>query len=209
MRKSAIILAGGVSKRFGQVKALVQIVGRPLISRVSERAREAVEEVIVVVSSSDQMESYESLFPEKTRIVVDVEDSHSPLVGALTGFMNVHGDYSILLPSDTPFVSKEVVKLLFDISLNMDAVIPRWPNGYIEPLQAVYRTSSALAATREVVSKGETRLQSMIYLLRRVRYLSTMVIREIDPHLDTFFNINTPSDLKRAEKLIEKRFGQA
>jgi len=205
MEKSAIILAGGVSKRFGQDKGLVQIGGKPLILRVFERAREVVDEVIVVVSSTAQKESYALLFPRKTEIVVDVYDSRSVLVGALTGFMKAQGEYSLLLPSDTPFLSRDVIRLLFEMSHNTDAVIPRWPNGYIEPLQAVYRRDSALAAAREAVSKGEARLQSMISLLSRVRYLSTIVVKEMDPHLTTFFNINTPSDLKRAERLINRK----
>jgi len=205
MRRTAVILAGGVSKRFGQDKSLVQIAGKPLISRVYERAREAVEEVIVVASSDGQRESYAPLLPSETRFAVDVEGSRGPLVGALTGLMNARGEYSILLPSDTPFVSTQVMKLLFDISQGLDAVIPRWPNGYIEPLQAVYRTNAALTASRVAATKGETRLQSMISMLRRVRYISTIAIREIDPHLVTFFNVNAPTDLRRAEQLIEKK----
>ncbi|MEM2915084.1 MAG: hypothetical protein QXH91_06780 [Candidatus Bathyarchaeia archaeon] len=47
-------------------------------------------------------------------------------------------------------------------------------------------------------------MQSMISMLNRVRYVSTMVIREIDPSLTTFFNVNTPMDLKKAESLIKK-----
>jgi len=205
MKKTAIILAGGHSERFGQDKGLVPLAGKPLVSHVLERAREVVEEVIIVVSSTDRKEFYSSLFPKETKILVDIKDSQSPLVGALTGFMDACGDYSILLPYDTPFVSGEVMKLLFEVSQNMNAVIPRWPNGYIEPLQAVYRTSSALTAATMAVKKGDMRMQSMISLLSKVRYISTIVIREIDPNLTTFFNVNTLMDLKRAERLIKER----
>jgi len=205
MEKTAIILAGGYSERFGQDKGLVQIAGKPLVSYVFERVNEVVDEVAVVVSSTEQKESYSPLFPRETTILMDVEDIRSPLVGALTGFTNARGDYSVLLPCDTPFVSKEILKLLFGISQNVDAVIPRWPNGYIEPLQAVYRTSSALAATKMALEKAELKMQFMISLIRRVRYLSTMVIKDIDPRLYTFFNVNTPMDLKKAENLIKKR----
>jgi len=202
MRKTAIILAGGASERFGQEKSFIRLAGKPLLLYVFENVRDVAEEVIIVVSSAHQRESYTQLFQNETKILVDIENLRNPLIGALTGFMNAGGDYSILLPCDTPFVSKEVVKLLFEISLNMDAVIPRWPNGYIEPLQAVYRTSSALTAAKTAIEKGESRLQSMISRLKRVRYISTMVVKEIDPHLTTFFNVNTPVDLKKAEKLI-------
>jgi len=202
--RTAIILAGGYSKRFGQDKCLVTMAGKPLLTHVCERAREVVEEVIIVVKSSSQEEAYSRFFPNKTRVVVDIEDSRSPLVGALTGFENAQSDYSSLLPCDTPFVSKEVLELLFELSQNVDAVIPRWPNGYIEPLQAAYRTSSALSAAKKALEKGQSTMRSMIPFLGRVRYLSTIVIEELNPHLTTFFNVNTPMDLKKAERLFEK-----
>jgi len=47
-------------------------------------------------------------------------------------------------------------------------------------------------------------MRSMIGNLKRVRYVSTIVLREIDPELRTFFNVNTPADLKMAELILEK-----
>ncbi|MCW4020529.1 MAG: molybdenum cofactor guanylyltransferase [Candidatus Bathyarchaeota archaeon] len=205
MEKAAVILAGGFSKRFGQDKGLVRLAGKPLVSHVFESASQVVEEVIVVVSSIDQKKTYLPLFPAKTEILVDVEDFQSPLAGALTGFAKARSDCSVLLPCDTPFVSKEVLQMLFEMSHDMDAVIPRWPNGYFEPLQAVYRTSSARVAAEEAVKEGGIRLWSMIALLEKVRYLSTRIIKEVEPRLTTFFNINTLMNLKKAEKLIEKK----
>lgn len=202
---TAIALAGGFSERLGHDKGLVRMAGKPLVLHVLDRVHKAVEEVLVVVSSSRQSEAYRSLLPNTTRILVDIKNSRSPLVGALTGFADASGDYSILLPCDTPFISEGVVKLLFETSQRMDAVIPRWPNGYIEPLQAVYKTGSALKAAEEAFRKGENRLMSMISLLDRVRYLSTEAIRKIDPSLVTFFNVNTQMDLRKAEELVKQR----
>jgi molybdopterin-guanine dinucleotide biosynthesis protein A len=202
MAKTALILAGGFSERFGQDKGLVMMAGKPLLLHVLDRVGEAVEEVIVVVSSPRRREAYSSALPKGTRILVDIEDSQSPLVGALTGFVDARGDYSVLLPCDTPFISGEVIDLLLETSQGMEAAVPRWPNGYIEPLQAAYRTNSALEAAEAAVKMGETRLLCRISRLRRVRYVSTEVIKKIDPGLVTFFNVNTPMDLKKAERLV-------
>jgi len=43
----------------------------------------------------------------------------------------------------------------------------------------------------------------MIVRLRDVQYVSTMVLRQMDSKLLTFFNINTFGDLKRAESLLK------
>lgn len=204
MERAAIVLAGGFSKRFGQDKGLVNLAGKPLAMHVLERASEVADEVLVVVSSESQKEAYSSLVSNENKIVVDHENVRSPLVGALTGLANTCTEYSLLLPCDTPFVSGKVIELLFETCVGVDAAVPRWPNDYIEPLQAVYRTNSALDATRQALGHGEMRPLNMICLLRRARYLSTLVIQQLDPHLTTFFNVNTPLDLAKAEKMIKK-----
>jgi len=204
MERAAIILSGGFSKRFGQDKGLVKLAGKPLVLHVLEKAGKAVDEVLIVVSSERQRESYSLLIPKETRIVVDVENVRSPLVGALTGLSNARAEYSLLLPCDSPFVFEKVVDLLFEACVGVDAAIPRWPNDFIEPLQAVYNTSSTFEAARQALERGEMRPLNMIRLLKRVRYLSTMVIQRLDPHLTTFFNVNTQTDLAKAEKMIKK-----
>ena len=204
MERAAIVLAGGFSKRFGQDKGLVSLAGKPLVAHVLERISEAVDEVLVVVSSESQKTAYSMVVPNGNRILVDDEKARSPLVGALTGFSNTPAQYSLLLPCDTPFVSRNVVDLLFETCAGVDAAVPRWPNDYIEPLQAVYRTSSALEATRQALRREELRPLNMIRLLRKVRYLSTLVIQQLDPHLTTFFNVNTLLDLAKAEKMMQK-----
>jgi len=205
MERAAVILAGGFSKRFGQDKGLVKLAGKPLVLHVLERVNVVVNEVLVVVSSETQKETYSSHVPKENRIVLDNENFRSPLVGALTGFSNTRAEYSLLLPCDTPFVSGKVASLLFETCADVDAAIPRWSNDYIEPLQAVYRTSSALETARQALGQGEMRPLSMIRLQKRVRYLSTMVIQQLDPQLMTFFNVNTPLDLAKADKMLKKR----
>ena len=204
MERTAIILSGGHSKRFGRDKCMIELVGKPLIFYVFERIFDIVEEVIVVVDSVSLMDLYSQIFLGKVKIVIDEMECQSPLVGALTGFMNSNSEYSILLPCDTPFASKDFINLLFDLSSGFDAVIPRWPNGYIEPLQAVYKTRAALTAARRAFRRNEMKMSSMISLLRKVRYIPTLAVKKIDPELNTFFNINTLADLKTAEKLLKK-----
>ncbi len=205
MDRAAIILAGGNSQRFKADKGLTDLAGKPLILYVIERVQDLVDEIVVCVKSDEKRLLYSSVLPKNSRIVVDMEGFPTcPLTGAHTGLMKTQSEYSILLPCDTPFISRRLIDLLFDIAVGVNAVIPRWPNGYIEPLQAVYRTKPAQKAARECLKRGENRMRSMISSLRKVRYLSTIVIREIDPKMLTFFNVNAPLDLRRAEVMIRK-----
>jgi len=198
-----VILAGGFSRRFGQDKGLIDLAGEPLVLHVVHRISKVVNEPLVVVNSSVQKQKFESLLSHKANVVVDKHNAQSPLVGALTGFESAKGEYSLLLPCDTPFISTQIAQFLLDKCLNKGAVIPRWPNGYIEPLQAVYNTKLALTAAKKALEQGKLDLRSMIARLRGVRYISTVVLRQVDPKLLSFFNINTLRDLKKAESLLK------
>jgi molybdopterin-guanine dinucleotide biosynthesis protein A len=203
--RSAIVLAGGFSSRFGQDKGVLELARKPLINHVVDAISPVVDEIIVVTSSRERVTQYVKVMTEDVQFVVDVCESRSPLIGALTGFGAAQGKYSLLLPFDTPFVSKEVVSLLFELCLKKAAVIPRWPNCQIEPLHAVYQTKLALEAAKAAVAEGNLKVRGMIEKLRGVRYVSTMVIQQLDPELRSFFNINTPADLKKAANMAKER----
>jgi len=201
--KSAIILAGGFSSRFGQDKGLLQLANRPLVKHVLDAINNVVDEKIVVASSKVQAENYMRVLGSNINVLIDVDDVQSPLVGALSGFKEARGKYALLLPCDTPLVSRDVILLLFELCINRNAVIPRWPNGYMEPLQAVYCTKPAYEAAKNALSEGKLNMRSMVDRLQGVRYVSTLVLQQLDPELRTFFNINTPLDLKKAELMFE------
>jgi len=205
VRASAVILAGGFSKRFGHDKGLVELAGKPLILHVLERASRVVDETVVVVSSDIQEASFSRLLKERSSIIIDKYEDHCPLVGALTGFESIRGEYSLLFPCDTPFISTEIASLLLDICVNKSAVIPRWPNGYIEPLHSAYNTESALKAAETALEQGKRDLTSMISYLRGVRYISTLALQKMDRQLLTFFNVNTSLDMKKAELIFKQR----
>jgi molybdopterin-guanine dinucleotide biosynthesis protein A len=202
--KSAIILAGGPSSRFGQDKGLPLLANKPLIKHVLDAINMVVEEKIVVFSSKVQLENYMKVLDINVRLVVDDGQIRAPLFGTLTGLRVASGEYALLLPCDTPFISSEIASLLFELCINRNAAIPRWPNGYIEPLQAVYRVKPALEAAERAFSAGGLSMQSMISQLRGIRYVSTLVLQQLDSELKTFFNVNTPLDLKRAEFMLKR-----
>lgn len=203
MTNSAVILAGGYSRRFGSDKGLVDLAGKPLVLHVIDRVSELVDEILLIVSSENQKKNFEPILQNKAKLVIDRYESQSPLVGTITGFATAKGDQSILLPCDTPLVSEQIISLLLDMSKDCNAAIPRWPNGYIEPLQAVYNTKAALTAAKTALTQGKRNMQSMIDNLTQVRYVSTMVLKHLEPELTSFFNVNTPQDLKKAEAVLK------
>jgi len=203
--RSAVVLAGGFSSRFGQDKGALELSHKPLIKHVVDAVKPLVDETIVVTNSQERAEKYAKIVGSDIKFAIDVDQGKGPLVGALTGFEVAQGSYALLLPVDVPFISRDVVDLLFELCHGRSAVIPRWPNEQIEPLHAVYRVQAALEAAKAAVVEGKLNVRAMIEGMRGVRYVSTLVIQELDPEFRTFFNVNTPLDLKRAEVMVKPR----
>lgn len=183
----------------------MQLAGKPLVRHVLDKTKNLVEETLVVVSSKTQAEKYEKVLGSDATILVDNAEAHGPLAGANVGFREASGTYSLLLPCDAPFISRDILQLLLELCISKNAVIPRWPNCNIEPLQAVYCTEAVLRASMEAVSSGEVKMQAMVDKLRGVRYVSTLVLEQLDPELNTFINVNTAFDLKKAEAILNRR----
>ena len=202
LQKSAVILAGGFSRRFGSDKGLVLLQDKPLVRHVIDNVSSVVDELLVVVSSEQQKKNFEPVVGKKTNIIIDKDNSQSPLIGTTTGFETASGKYSLLLSCDVPLVSTQIVQFLFDLSNERNAVIPRWTSGYLEPLHAIYHTKSASDAATKALKKGHLDMRSMIENMRNVRYVSTMVLEQMKPGLMTFLNVNTLQDLKKAESFL-------
>jgi hypothetical protein len=51
------------------------------------------------------------------------------------------------------------------------------------------------------LAEKEFEMEAMVEKMRGVRYISTLVIEQLDPDLRTFFSVNASVDLKRAEAM--------
>jgi molybdopterin-guanine dinucleotide biosynthesis protein A len=200
---TAIILSGGESKRFKEEKGLFHVFQKPLVAYILEAITPCVDDVMIV-TSQDKVEEYARAFPS-TRVLADQFEIRAPIAGAFTGFKNAVGDYSILLPCDTPLVSRQVIALLQRLAPGHDAVVPRWPNGYIEPLQAIYRTQEAYRASSESIAANKFKLGNLISRLKKVLYLSTEVIKQVDADFLTFHNVNESNDLEKILRLLKAK----
>jgi molybdopterin-guanine dinucleotide biosynthesis protein A len=200
----ALILAGGKSSRIRRNKAMIRLVDKPLLLHVVEKVIGLTPEIVVAIGKNDDPKLYTQILPSTVSVVKDTVDGKGPLAGILAGMQKMLSEYAVVLPCDSPFVKREVIEYLFSKTQGADAVIPRWPNGYTEPLHAVYRVLPSLSAVEEALGKGELQIVDMIKRLKKVIYVSVEEIRKIDRELVSFFNINSQEDLKAAEVLKAK-----
>jgi len=200
----AAILAGGRARRLGKEKGLIRILGKPMISYVIDACKELTTDIFVVFSTKEQSEKYLNALSDIRIIFDNTHQEYSPLFGAITAFKQIKSDYIFLLPCDTPLIKPSVIELLYSIRLGYDAVVPRWPNNYIEPLCAIYRSNSTFDVAEKMINMGRLEMKGITEGLK-VLYISTLAIKKFDPKFDSFYNVNTEEDRRRVEKILRRR----
>jgi molybdopterin-guanine dinucleotide biosynthesis protein A len=96
-----------------------------------------------------------------------------------------------------PFLNPDLLQYLVTEAPGFDVVMPRI-DGEIEPLHAVY-SRDCLPAIQEQIERNQ--LQIRVFLEQvRVRYVELAEIDRFDPRHLSFFNVNTPEDLTKAQE---------
>ena len=198
---SALILAGGKGSRLGyQEKALIDINGEPLMAIIIKRLEKVVNNILISVRDRAQGELLGShlsgLVNISYKFAYDAYKETGPLAGMLAGLHVCEDKYCFVAACDMPFINEKVVKMLFKESEHYDAAIPRWDDGFLEPLHAVYRREPMIRETKKAIEKGETVILAPVFKLN-VKYVPVDDIKKIDPELRTFININTYEDIKQ------------
>jgi molybdopterin-guanine dinucleotide biosynthesis protein A len=205
MDRSAIILNNSDTTNLEQDKALIELNGKPLIKHIVGSIEPIVDEIIVVANSQESLEKYLEVLGPHVQIIVN-DESSGLLSDALKGFEAAKNKFTLLLPSNTPFVSLDIVDLLFELCHSRSAAIPRSPDQEVELLHAVYNTKIAIEAARIALNeRGKTDLLDMVENMGGVRYVSTLVIQELDPELKMFRKVNRSVDLRTKQATINKR----
>ena len=151
-----------------------------------------VGEIIVITDTKDNQRTLSQALSPSIHVLVDELDLRSPVVGALTGFKHAKGGHSLLLSCKMPLISRDVVSLLLEVSTSYNLVIPRWPSGDVEPLQAAYNTKVAYEASQAAVTARELDMNDILSKLRNTLYISSAVLSQLNSKLTTFLKINTP-----------------
>jgi len=192
VHRSAVILVGGEARRAqGHEKYFFTYKGRTFIERLIDTLEQVVDEIILVAKDPAQCKRFHHF--DGVRCITDIRPGIGPIGGLHAGTLAAHGDTLFVSACDMPCIDARVVRYLFDALGNADAVIPSWNYDMIEPLHAVYRRSVLLGYLENHESFS---LRPMIRSIN-TRYVSVEELRQFDPTLKTFTNINKLEDLER------------
>jgi molybdopterin-guanine dinucleotide biosynthesis protein A len=204
-----VILAGGESSRFRANKVFLKVRGEPLISEIVHAVSDVTESIVIAIGSGDDEEEFAAVLPGRVKIVKDAVEKKAALYGVLTGLQAVETDFAAVLAADLPFVNSDVIRILNYEAQDFDVAIPKWPNGNIEPLYAVYRVASSRKAFSDAVKAGGVRILDAINRLEKVKYVPVERFLPVDKSLRCFVNVNTAMDLKKVNTILSEELDRA
>jgi molybdopterin-guanine dinucleotide biosynthesis protein A len=190
---SGIILAGGLSSRFGgRNKALIEWKGRPLLAHIRQAFGDLFQEIILVTNAPVAFSEWDMT------LVTDLFAERSSLTGIHAGLFYAKHPLAFVTACDTPLLQPALIRMLLEAAGNdIDVVIPKTEKG-LEPLCAVY-SQRCLDPITHRLRQGDYRIRSF-FRKARVRHVPEPQLRRCDPDLRSFYNINTSEDLAQVRQ---------
>ena len=184
---SIAILCGGDASRFGEDKTRVEIGGRPLYQIIWDKLEGKSDDIFLQTAPDDEYDlpTSEDLVPEG-----------GPLGGIYSALTHAKHDWLFVSACDLPYLDPEIVdELYLRAEEGTDVVIPRWENGYLEPLTAIYNVN-VLSRLEETLDDGTRKITDFLDQLDEVKEVSVEGLIESGkiPH-NCFYNVNTQDDL--------------
>jgi len=195
---SAVLLAGGDSKRMGTNKAFLVLEGRNLIDIVFEKLHSLFEEVIVV---TDRTAEFAYLPARVTTDLVNGGEKNA-LRGIQAGLTLSRHASSFVVACDMPFLSLPLIRYMSRFAGEFDVVVPRC-GPYYEPLFAFY-SKTALEAINRQLERKKLKIFAL-YSRLSVKEIGEDIVKFFDPQMLSFYNINTREDFQTAKKIYSPR----
>jgi molybdopterin-guanine dinucleotide biosynthesis protein A len=184
---AGIILAGGLNSRMaGRNKARLLIEGRTILDRLVDLFRAFFDPILIV---TNQPLDY---LDEGVILVTDLIDIRCSLTGIYSGLFYSPRPQAFIAGCDIPFLKQELLELILKESEDRwDVVVPVTAEGY-QPLSAIY-SRRCLEPIANQLAEGKLKV-SHFFSKVRTKKIPEIRLRQVDPELKSFFNINTPED---------------
>jgi len=183
---SAVILAGGESRRMGRDKAWVEFKGKTLIQMGMEKLHAlGIQEIFISGRASDDYSAYE--YP----VLLDLEPGFGPLGGIERGLQACAKPLLLVLAVDLPLMTPAFLEKLCARCDDSIGIVPEL-DGRLEPLAAVYPKRCHTLAS-ETLFTSRPAVQDFVGACLKARAVRSYSVPAAEATL--FFNWNSPADL--------------
>lgn len=197
---SSILLAGGKSSRLGTDKGRIKLDARfAMVQSAAEKLLAVSDEVIVVTDGR----RYGHL---RVKWVTDVYPGAGPLGGLYSGLLAAKSSHALVVACDMPFLNLALLRYMISLPRDYDVLIPKMGHK-LEPLHAIY-SRKCLQPIERLLKAGRFKIIDFFDQVM-VRHLTEEEIERYDPDHRSFFNINTPAQLREAKTMIKRGFGES
>ena len=185
---SALILAGGASRRMGTDKAFLEIDGVPLIRRVQAVVAPLFADVLIAAGRETPGRG-----PFPGRVLYDETPGLGPLGGLVSGLKAASTPWVFMVACDMPYLDPRIIaRVLAERADGLLAVVPESPGGP-ESCHALY-ARAALPLIEAALAGGE-RAPYRLFGRLNARIVPKAAIAAIDPTFRSLANLNTRQDL--------------
>lgn len=190
LKTTLAILAGGKATRLGGInKALIEIEGETIISKIHRALGPICNEVIII--SNQAQTDYR--IPAKTH--PDIIENCGPLGGIHSALHHSSNEIILVVSCDMPFISINIANQLIDAYIKnqpkVDAVIPTL-NGFNEPLLAIYSKRLSTKISEILSDRKGHRITDLLDKCNTIK----VEIEASPENIRSFTNINTFDDYK-------------
>ena len=199
---SVIILAGGYGRRLGRDKATVEVGGRLLLHWSVLAASQVSDDIVVSRRPDQQLPPLDGAAAPSWREAVDHRHDRGPLAGLESALPLIQHELAVAVACDMPLLQPALLRAVAQSCDGVDLAMPQI-EGMAQPLLAAYRASLAPLAT-SLLEQGEGRLRALLALAPH-RLLEVDALRQHDPTLVSFTNLNHAEDLRRVEGILGAR----
>ncbi len=186
------VLAGGLSRRMGSPKAMVEVAGRPLVARVVAAVGSAGLEPVVVAKPDSPLPALDC------RVLSEPVEPRHPLTGLIAALGASAGRGAVAIACDMPLVPARFLAWLAQLE---EPVAVCEVNGRLEPLLGRYSPTLA-GPLAESLARGES-LREAVGALDPHLIGERQMARFGDPER-IVFNVNSPEDVAEAEAQLNR-----
>ncbi len=196
-RLTAVILAGGGSKRMGSDKALLRLPdGRSTLEVVLETARSAASQVVLAVDSRAHADTLCTAIGERPEIVLDPSPGEGPLMALAAALKTASSSAVLLLAVDMPLVSAAAIRALHGTWLEHQTfgvhVVAPLTGGIVQPMPACYAVTLS-GIVDQLLEVGRRSLWALLHAPAvHVHTIDEAAIRRFDPDLLSTARADTP-----------------
>lgn len=184
----------------GKDKGSMIIQGKPMINHILSTLNNEISEVIIVLNNKERIDKYKEFIKKEnySYTITFVEDeikNIGPMSGILTGLKAITQDYGLVLPCDSPYITKNLINTLFnEIDEKYQAIVPYHSEENklktSEPLHSIYN-KNIVPKINELIKYDVLHIKGLIEKIDA----KFVLIDEKKLLKKEFKNLNQPTDI--------------